>query len=58
MYLIVIANKRDEKISLQEYCEKSKNEILPYTLCPPQIPPDMTLARTQAAAMGSQILTA
>jgi hypothetical protein len=29
----------------------------PAPLCPPQIPPDQTWARTQAAAVGSQRLT-
>jgi hypothetical protein len=38
----------------QHYSEKSA----PVPLCPPQIPHDLTWARTRAAALGSQWLTA
>jgi hypothetical protein len=33
-------------------------KLAPVLLCPPQIPHDLTWARTQAAAVGSQRLTA
>jgi hypothetical protein len=45
-------------------CELAgENEVLrkkpvPVPLCPPQIPHDLTRARTRAAAVGSQLLTA
>jgi hypothetical protein len=35
----------------------TRRKPAPVPLCPPQIPPDLTRARTRAAAVGSQRLT-
>jgi hypothetical protein len=38
--------------------QSTRRKPAPLQLCPPQIPHDLTQARTRAAAMGSQRLTA
>jgi hypothetical protein len=38
--------------------QSTRRKPAPVPLCPPQIPNDLTLARTRAAAVGSRRLTA
>jgi hypothetical protein len=38
--------------------QSTRRKPAPAPLCPPQIPPDLTRARTQAIAAGSRRLTA
>jgi hypothetical protein len=45
-------------ISIDWWNRSTRRKPAPVPLCPPQIPRDLTWARTQAAAVGSRLLTA
>jgi hypothetical protein len=58
MMMTTMDVKHSEEYELEGETAVLAENLPPVPLCPPQIPYDMTWARTRAAAVGSKRLTA